>query len=252
MYTKNEIINNIKNQINDVIILDETDSTNNYIKENINIIKPNTLVIAKKQSSGRGRRGRSFISPEGGLYLSILVDTNGNLNGSSYPTVATAVSVSHTLEECYGLSCDIKWVNDIYIKNRKLCGILCETTTIKNRIIIGIGINIITPKNGFANEIANIATSLSEHIEVFNLSEFVAKLYDGITAFAPEFDIKSIINEYRKKSCVIGKEIYVLKNDNFINARAVDITDSASLVVEYPDRTTETLFYGDISIKINK
>ncbi|MBQ3100800.1 MAG: biotin--[Clostridia bacterium] len=251
MYTKNEIISKIKNDINDVIILEETDSTNNYLKTNIDSLKPNTVIIAKKQSSGRGRRGRSFISPEGGLYLSILIDTDGNINASSYPTVIAAVAVIRSIEECFGIPCAVKWVNDIYIDNKKLSGILCETTAIENRIIIGIGINVITPPNGFSKEIADIATSLSDHVQINDLSKFIARLYDNIAMFAPAFDIKSVINEYRDKSCVINKEISVFKNGTILNAKALEITDSASLVIEYPDRTTETLFYGDISVKLN-
>lgn len=251
MYNKTEILNNIKNKIADIIILDEADSTNNYIKKRINLLNSNSIVIAKKQTSGRGRRGRSFLSPVGGLYLSILSNHNGDLNESSYPTVVAAVAVCRAIEECYNIYCDIKWVNDIYINGKKLCGILCESTSIKDSIIIGIGINISTPPEGFPDEISDIATALSDYANVSDLSKFIAKLYDNIIDLAPTFNIESVIDEYRNRSCVINKNICVYQNDKIIDAKALEITNSASLIVEYPDHSKENLFYGDISIRLD-
>ncbi len=251
MYTKNNILSYIKNDIHDVIILNEIDSTNNYAKENIEKLDAGSLVIAKKQLGGRGRRGRSFLSPEGGLYFSIITTADSSLCSGCFPTVVTAVSVCRAIEECCGLSCDIKWVNDIYLNGKKLCGILCESTSVNDKIIIGIGININKPVNGFSKEISDIATALSEHVNSIDSSKLIAVVYNNIMTHSPDFNIKSVIDEYRTRSFVINKDIYVLKNEEKIKAKAIGITDSGELTVEYPDKTKENLFYGDISVKLN-
>ncbi len=250
MYTKEEISKLLGHPIDDIIILPEVDSTNNYIKEHINKLGDKTIVLAKKQTAGRGRRGRSFLSPAGGLYLSILLKPEKLSFESSVPTVASAVTVSRALKKVCSIESEIKWVNDIYISQKKLCGILCESSNTDGYLIIGIGMNILTPPGGFPEEIADIACSLSQFTDKLDLSCLIAEIYNSIMDFSPEFHPSDFIGEYKKRSCVIGKDIVIIQNDKTIPARALNITDNAGLLVEHLDKKQEILFYGDISIRI--
>lgn len=250
MYTKNDIINNLRHSVGDIILLPETDSTNNYIKKNFRSIKHSSIVIAEKQTTGRGRRGRSFLSPEGGLYMSVLLKPDKLVLEDSMPTIAAAVAVSRALKNVYNVDCTIKWVNDIYISGKKLCGILCESSSTENYVIIGIGINIRRPADDFHEEIKDIACALDEFTDKIDVSPLIAEIFNGIVDFAPDFHPARFIDEYRDRSCVTGKRITVIKDGRLLAANALKITDSGSLLVEYEDKTKEELFYGDISLKL--
>ncbi len=140
----------------DAVCIKETESTNTIAKELIVKGAPNgTLVIADRQSAGRGRRGKSFFSPDGGIYMSIIVR-----ECDSVPyTVCAASAVCRALRS-FGTDAKIKWVNDIFIDNKKVCGILCER--VGDSIIIGIGIDHSVKE--FPDELKDIAASLPEGV----------------------------------------------------------------------------------------
>jgi len=237
-----------------VRVFDEIDSTNAYLKRNASGFNAPALVCANKQTAGRGRLGKSFISPPGGCYFSLLIRPQIDVTMASKFTICAAVGVAQAIKELTGLPAQIKWVNDIYVEGKKICGILCETSVADGEnldyIICGIGINIKAPVDGFPNEIKPLAASISDFGASVDSNDLIALIVNNILSFSPDFDIKDYIEKYRSLSCVVGKSIKVIKQGREIEAAAESICDYGSLLVKYPNGNTESLNSGEISIKI--
>ena len=151
--------------VSDIQVFSELDSTNQYLKELAKEgAKAGTVIIANKQSAGRGRLGRSFFSPEGtGIYMSILLRPEMELQKSVRITSMAAVAVARAIERVSGIEAKIKWVNDIFLNGKKVCGILTESginaiTGTLEYAVLGIGINVGTIQ--FPEELKDIATSI--------------------------------------------------------------------------------------------
>ena len=220
-----------------------------------NNAKEGTVVIANHQKKGRGRFDRKFFSPtDSGIYMSILFRPNRPAFDTTLLTPAAAVSVALAIEKISGKKAEIKWVNDVLINKKKVCGILTEgvidpkTNTLKF-VILGIGINAFTPKNGFNEEIKNIAGAVFDHNSEELKSKLTAQVIDNIFEFYNNFEMDKILDNYRKRSAVLGKEITVIKGDKNFIATALSIDNNCRLLVEYPDKTQELLSSGEISIK---
>ena len=238
-------------------IFDTVDSTNNVAKELAENGEGNSVIIALHQSAGRGRRGRSFFSPDGcGIYMSLLVRADEQAENIALMTSAAAVAVAEAIEAVSDVRADIKWINDIYIGGKKACGILCEsvfsgTTGLPEYTVVGIGINLIAP-DGFPEEIAHIATSVfgnklpDEDIP----SRLCAKIASKIFRYAKNLSKKEFLKKYKEKSFVLGREITVHSASESYPATATDIDDKCHLIVTLPDGTQRTLSSGEISIKI--
>lgn len=216
------------------------------------------LVLANEQTAGRGRLGRSFFSPAGsGIYMSLALHLKKPLLRSSLLTTAAAVAVSRAIEDMSGLSPKIKWVNDIFIEDKKVCGILTqgvanfETGQIE-WAIIGIGINCFSPSGGFPSEIEDVASALN--FENLNRNSLVARIIDELIAILSKLPNSDFMKEYKAKSMVIDRDIYVIKNpydkSEQVPARALNITDDGGLTVRYSDGDTETLVAGEVSLKL--
>ncbi len=216
-----------------------------------------TVIIADHQSAGKGRLGRTFYSPKStGIYMTFIFDANKYSNGDSSPvgiTVATAVSVHRAFEK-FGIDAKIKWVNDLFIDNKKVCGILTEGVfshnptngSIFDTFIVGIGINVSKSHDDFPDALKNIATVLPKEI---GRNELIAEVLNSIADIVTQKDQSSIIDEYRKHSLVIGKEVNVIKMNETYIAKVLEITDTAHLLIELPDGTQEELLSGEVSIR---
>ncbi len=239
MLNREKITELIKGGAN-VIILEETDSTNNVCKALATRgAEEKTVVIAKKQTQGRGRMGRSFISSsENGLYMTILLRPRVKITECIDMTVIAAVSVSEAIENITGKKCSVKWVNDVYIGDKKVSGILTEascdfSTSLLEYAIVGIGVNITEPEGGFDASIKDIACSLYEKSApcgVKNLlcAEIVNRFFDYYASIGD----KCYMEKYRAYSNIIGKTVDVYRGNEVISGVCVDIDDSANLVVE--------------------
>lgn len=217
--------------------------------------KEGTVVIAREQTEGRGRMGRNFYSPDtSGIYFSIILRPKLNLEDSLLITTAAAVAVAKAIEAVAGVEASIKWVNDIFVADKKVCGILTEASlNFENGgleyAVVGIGINIDT--KDFPNEINQIAGSLF-HDKPNNApitSILVAQVLNYFSDSLNCLTDRCYIEEYRKRSFLIGKDILVLKGSNIIPAKAIDVDDKARLVVEYEDHTIEALNSGEVSVR---
>ena len=214
-----------------------------------------TVLIAREQTQGRGRMGRSFYSPEtSGIYFSIILRPRLSIEDSLLITTAAAVAVSRAIEEVAGVKAEIKWVNDIFVAGKKVCGILTEASlNFENGgleyAVVGIGINV-TSKN-FPDELSEIAGSLfmdkPEQAPVTSM--LVAGILNNMAEYMHSLTDRSYLSEYRNRSFLIGREIFIIKGAEVMPAKAIDLDDNARLIVEYENHKTEALNSGEVSVR---
>lgn len=234
----------------------QVDSTNSVAKKlALEGSVHGTVVIAEYQSGGMGRRGRSFYSPSGsGVYLSLILRPQLDAHSALKVTSAAAVATCRAIEESYNLSTKIKWVNDIFLNNRKVGGILTEGASgFENgkieSIVVGIGVNITDSPKGFPSELSNIATSLfGKKKPPASRNHYIAALINTLFFLIADLDNPSIMREYKERSFVIGKEVMVIQGEITYKAVVKDITDEGALVVESEAKGIHTLQSGEISL----
>ncbi len=214
-----------------------------------------TVIIANKQTMGRGRLGKSFFSPsETGLYMSIILRPSLPPEKAVEITSLAAVALLRTVKKLSDGDFKIKWVNDIYKNGKKVCGILTESSITASGLeyaVLGIGVNLFAPQGGFPDEIKNIADSVFEC--TFNKAkkeEFTTLLLDEISLLYNDIGKNRYVDEYRENSYITGKKIFVLKGDEKIPARACEILDDYSLSVTLESGEKAVLSSGDISIRV--
>lgn len=240
----------------DICVLKEVDSTNNYLKREAKSgIKQCKVLIAESQTAGRGRLERRFYSPENsGIYMSILCFPKLDAKLSVLITALTAVAVSDAVFLLTGKLPKIKWVNDLILNKKKLCGILTEGAIKPNSAelewaVVGIGINIYPPKDGFNKEIEQIATYLLDDKKENLKNRLIAEILNRFFDLLEDLEEKSFIEAYKERSFVLNKEINVIKADGVKKATALDIDQNCRLLVEYENKEKEYLSSGEISIK---
>ncbi|MDF2485213.1 MAG: hypothetical protein K0R46_1381 [Herbinix sp.] len=219
--------------------------------------KEGTVLIAMEQTEGRGRMGRTFYSPlSSGIYFSIILRPKLNLEDSLLITTASAVAVAEAIETIAGIKAGIKWVNDIFVGDKKVCGILTEASLnfesgSLEYAIVGIGINIET--KDFPEDISQVAGSLfSEKPQNSPItSVLVAEVLNNLSKCMDTLTDKKYLEEYRKRSFLINKDILVLRGKDTYYAKAIDIDEKARLVVAYEDGTIEALNSGEVSVRDN-
>ena len=233
---------------------EEIPSTNTEMKSRcIELGTPSKpwLFVARRQSAGRGRLGKSFESPDAGVYMSVLLP--GERDGATL-TACVAVMAAEAIEELSGVSLDIKWVNDLYLGKRKLSGILCEGIVGRESLrleasVIGIGVNVLKAK--MSDELSDIAVSLEEATgKKYSRSLLVARITEKIVKQMPKRSLSEIIAKYKSKSNLLGKELTVTRGNERFFARAVDINEKAELIVVKDTGETLALNSGEVSTGI--
>ncbi len=216
-----------------------------------------TVVLAEEQSAGRGRMGRRFASPKHtGIYMSVLLRPHWSAEDSLLITTAASVAVCRAVEQTTGKSAQIKWVNDVYLEGRKVCGILTEAVTDLESggiesIILGIGVNFSTALADFPEELQHKAGSLFEKPpEHLDRNRFAAILIQEVMALCDTLTSRSFLNEYRERSLVLGKTVQVLPfGKQAYPAKAVDIDEQGGLVLALADGSKQVLRSGEVSIR---
>ncbi len=235
----------------DIYKYDQTDSTNLRAKEAIlsGTALP-CLFVANSQTMGRGRMGKSFYSPKDtGLYMTLALPYNYIDSDNVSVTSLSAVAVALAIKEVCNIDTGIKWVNDLYIGDKKVCGILTELICepLNNTplaIIIGVGINLFT--KDFPSDIEKIATSL------FVSGDVKEKLWEKITDNILNIKDNSFMGQYKRLSIVLGKEICYTINGVDFQGVAVDINSKGHLEVLNSDGSKRTLSSGEISLKLKR
>lgn len=237
-----------------VIFKDAVPSTNTVLKQLVPQSPPEGLVLAAaKQLSGRGRLGRGFESPEGGLYMSMLLypkcapETLGTL------TPCAAVAVSRAIERLCGVKCDIKWPNDILLNGKKLCGILTESSSfrLKTFVVLGIGINVNTDTSAFPEELRPIASSLAVELgRQFSIEEMMKTLIEELDKTYTRWQEEpgAFLEEYRTACINVGKEVLLIENGIRRPALVTGIDESYALIAQ-TDRGEEHISTGEVSLR---
>lgn len=239
-----------------VRVFDETNSTNIVAKEWAkNAATQGSMVLASRQTAGKGRMGRSFISPDGGIYMSIILRPDKQQINNVYITALAAVAVCRAVKRLCGISLGIKWVNDLFYSGKKCCGILTEaaTNTASGKtdyIVVGIGLNYVTQEKYF-DEIGNIATSIYPSGKApVPRARLIAEIHNNIVNMFKNTSKTDFLPEYRRLNFVIGQKITVMAKIPYI-ATAKSIDDEARLVVEKESGEIERLSFGEISIEMD-
>lgn len=229
------------------------DSTNRYLKEAAAAHAPDwSVAVANEQTAGRGRMDRSFYSPAGsGIYMSILVRPDWASDDIVFLTVTAAVAVRRALYRLTQKDIGIKWINDLYLDKKKICGILCEGgfEMESGRIgyaVVGIGMNI-HPAD-FPQELRTIAGSLTH--DPINRNKVVAAVLDELYEMTHPLNKKAVLEEYKTHSIVLGKEVTVISENRLEKAVAIDIDSDAHLIVRYPSGEESALFSGEVRVKL--
>ena len=215
-------------------------------------------VLAVEQTAGRGRLGRSFWSPyASGLYLSLLLRPDLGPADAPRLTSCAAVAVAEAVGELSGRDTGIKWVNDVYMNGKKICGILTEAgldleSSRVNYVIVGIGINLRSPEGGFPEEIRQVAGAAFDGLSVPDLrSRLAALVLDRLTDYAADPFSDTLFDAYAKRSFIPGRKITILApGKEPVPAEALRLNRDYSLQVRLEDSSEQKLASGEVSIRI--
>ena len=232
-----------------VYVFDELDSTNTEAKRRAMEGESRAIILARRQSAGRGRMGRSFYSPEdSGVYLSLLMPMESAMENGVFLTSAVAVAVMRAIRSLTGEQVGIKWVNDLYRQGKKVCGILCESVCLgeARSVVVGIGINVRSAE--FPPELSTIAGSLCA--DEISLAELVAAVCGEIFAFLENPTSPHWLEEYRRHSTVLGKEVSWIENGSAREGIAESICEDGALCVRDESGAQSILRTGEISLRL--
>ena len=241
---------------NKLICLDSVDSTNTYLKKLAREgCDEGTVVIADAQSAGRGRAGRAFYSKGGvGVYLSVLLKPECSPESLASLTPHVAVAVQRAIGRVCGVKADIKWVNDLLIDGKKICGVLCESSVgpdgMPDYVVCGVGVNVLNRAEDFPDAIKDIAGSIFTQcgIEAERGSLIAAIVEEIMKMYALwKKDKKAYLEPYRKSCISTGKYVQIKTNSGVQDAYAKEISEDFGLTVNISGGTV-TLHSGEVTI----
>jgi len=235
------------------------DSTNRVLKELAkNGAKEGQVVIADEQTNGRGRLGRYFFSPKDrGIYMSVLLRPDDKAYEMAPLTAWVAVAVANAIEAVAGVRPGVKWVNDLILNGKKVCGIMTELSVKEDGnkvdyIIVGIGINLCGNQEDFPEELKEIASSIQAETGVtVSRAQLVAEIIRELDLLNENWQIETpkYLEQYRKDCVTIGKEVRVLSPEGERAATALSVEGDFSLLVRYDVGTTERVYSGEVSVR---
>lgn len=215
-----------------------------------------SVVLAGRQSAGRGRLGRKFYSPEsGGIYMSVVVRPNCEVREANMLTLAAAAAVAESVEAVCGCSVGIKWVNDCFIRGRKFVGILTEAAVgveeqCLRYAVVGIGINVSPPPGGYPAELEEVITSIYDapvRGEVRN--RLAAEVLRRFRTYAEDLPARLYMDSYRAHLFVIGREVRLVRGNESETVRVLDLADDGALIVQDADGQTRHVTSGEVSLR---
>jgi biotin-[acetyl-CoA-carboxylase] ligase BirA-like protein len=217
--------------------------------------KEGAVVVSERQTLGRGRLGREWASPQGGMWFSMVLRPKVAPKNASKLTFVAAVAVARVIRRIFNLGAEIKWPNDILIGGKKVCGILTETSTKGNAldfVVVGIGVNANVSLDSFPEELRDSVTSFKEELlEEINREEFLRALLEELERYYVMFTRKKfvlILEEWRNLASFLGQYVEVLSFDEEIRGRAVDVDRDGALMIKLRDGTVKKVMSGDVTI----
>lgn len=238
----------------ELYLSESVSSTNDLAKKRISEGPFDRLIyIAKEQKKGRGRQGRNFYSPSGGLYMTFAWKEDSLPAYPGILTILSASAVQLALKKNYGKTIDLRWVNDLQIGQKKVGGILTESlldglSAKVQGILVGIGINLIEPPGGFPEEIRDRAGAVFSSLpENFDSLSLAGQIINEFSNLYPGKE-KEGLDLYRAHCQTLGKEIYYKRKGKIFRARALDIGEDGSLIVEDQNGKKKNLLFGEVEI----
>jgi len=234
----------------------ELTSTNDIAKElAVKGAREGTVIVAETQTSGRGRLKREWVSPEGGIWLSITLRPKTEPKHAPKLTLMASVAVAKTINKLFELKAEIKWPNDVLINHRKVCGILTEAKTKGEAlvfVIVGIGINADFNVNALPFSLRDSSTTLKEELKREIERESLLRTLLEETEFYYDMFIKekfsNILQEWRNSAGFLGSYVEIVSHKEKIKGWAIDIDRDGALMVRLKDRTMRKVLSGDITI----
>lgn len=239
-------------------VYDEVGSTNTIAKFlSMQDDENGTVIISEKQTKGKGRTGKDWESPLGGIWLSIIIKPDADQSKLPLITLATGVAVAKALEKIGVENPEIKWPNDIMINGRKVCGILTESVSKLDKIenvIIGVGIDANIESSQLPDELQKITTTIKDELgrecDENLLIRIFLEEFEQINELFNHENYEKILKEWRKRSYSIGKKVEVRKPfDTPFDAYVIGINEEGTLIVEKFDGTLEKVISGECIIK---
>ena len=238
-----------------IIVLDEVDSTNNYAKKlAASGAEHGTTVIADSQSAGKGRLGRSFVSPKGtGIYMSVIIRPDFSMETARLLTSCVACAAAEAVQELCGASVDIKWVNDLYMNGRKICGILteaslCTETKSIGYAVIGIGINVLGRDN-LGDVLKDTASTVEAESGVkISRNSLCSVLLNKLEEYLGKIETREFLSEYRRRELLTGRLITANAGGEAITGTAVGIGENAELILRLEDGTVRSFGSGEANL----
>jgi BirA family biotin operon repressor/biotin-[acetyl-CoA-carboxylase] ligase len=241
-----------------ILFSSQVGSTNELAKElATNGAAEGTVVIAETQTCGRGRLGREWVSPKGGLWFSVILRPEFKPSDAVGLVFVPGLAVTEVLHELYGLEAETKWPNDVLVNGKKICGVLAETSTTGkkvNYVIVGVGVNVnFDVAKVFAEEVRKAAVSvedvLGKKVELEELFEaLLEKLEEFYELFLCEgFD--SILKEWKNYACFLGHQVEVASGTEKWIGLALDIANDGSLLLGLKNGTVKRVFVGDVVLR---
>ncbi len=237
----------------------EVTSTNDIVKALANNgAVEGTVLIAEGQTAGKGRLARSFFSPEGcGVYLSILLRPGISAEDVLKITTGAAVAVMRAICRFTDEEVAVKWVNDIYMRDRKVCGILTESAVDADTgrvkyAVLGIGVNVVAPTGGFPEDIKDIAGAVFEKDVPEDIRTLlIVEILNQIKLILNDLNARDILFEYQNRSWLNGKYVDVSSGDDNYSAKVIGVGDDFELIVD-ADGSVKSLSFGEVSVKTIK
>lgn len=240
----------------EIVYLPETDSSNIQAKRlGENGGRNGTVVVTDRQTAGRGRRGKSWISPEGNCYFSMLLHPDVRVDRASMITLIAAMAVAKAVHEVEGIEAMIKWPNDVVVNGKKICGILTESSTDLEYIeyvVVGIGINC--NQKEFDEEISGMASSISlETGHDVERAKLLARFFECFEAYYDTFmeteDLSKLSDIYNEMLINRGRDVKIIDKDTERVLKAVGINDMGGLIVESDKGEQEVIISGEVSVR---
>lgn len=253
---KKELLNSLETKFigKNIFYLDSVTSTNEYAKEKANNTDNGTIVVSEIQTKGKGRLGRNFISPKGGIWTSVILKPSIDPIEASKLTQVAACALIKSLSKIQ-IKALIKWPNDIYVNGKKICGILTEMSSDMDRInylIIGIGININLTSKDFPKELLSTSTSLKiEENRDFNRCEILASFYNEFEKLyidaTENNDYSEVFHVCNKNSLVINKDVYLITFNKKEKVTCLGIDEEGALIVKDSTGNVKKVISGEIT-----
>ena len=237
---------------NKILFFEEVDSTNNKAKQIALDEKEGAVVISEMQTSGRGRRGREWQSPKGGIYVSFILKPNVSPERAPQLTLVSSLALVETLNAIDGnLNAKIKWPNDVLIKGKKISGILTELSADMekiNYIVVGVGVNINTDINSLPETATSLKLEMREEVLVKLFLKSFLEHYDSVYQEYLDGGINQIIQRWKDNSDTLGKNVKIIGINETYEGLAKDIDENGALILRVDNKEIK-VYSGDVSLR---